>query len=400
MSGADPSHTIAEVQGLYGPFTFSERLLQKIWDRGDFDSRRLTTLDGRPVILENRGKWNGLAGPDFRQARVRIGDAIKTGDVELHLYADDWIAHRHAEDRAYSDVCLHVVLFPPSAAHRTIGCDGSEIPVVVLLPVLRHDLEEYAAEDAVETMANRSCDQLRDALRELEPVQIRQHLMDGAMRRWRRKVHYAKLRIERLGFDEACHQTAMEVLGYRFNRVPMLNLAARYQLEKWPAVSAEAIEVMLIEEHANWARGGVRPANQPRRRLQQYAQWVAACPQWPTALVEAGAAWPAPALTDSTRTVRGSGGLSGIKAHLAQHICGDALGGTRLDTMVCDALLPLLSVRSSRDLAGIWWHWWPGDLPGFAEPARAEIGRAVLPFCQGAVQGLIDWTFELEAETS
>lgn len=399
MSGADPSHTIAEVQGLYGPFTFSERLLQKIWDRGDFDSRRLTTMDGRSVVLENRGQWNGLAGPDFRHARMRIGDGIKTGDVELHLYAEDWIAHRHAEDRAYSDVCLHVVLFPPSAAHRTIGCDGSEIPVVVLLPVLRHDLEEYAAEEAVETMANRSCDQLRDTLRELESEQIRQRLMDGAMRRWRRKVHFAKLRIERLGFDEACHQTAMEVLGYRFNRVPMLNLAARYPLENWSGVSGEEIEVMLIEEHANWARGGVRPANQPRRRLQQYAQWVAVCPQWPTALVEASTSWPEPVLTDSTRTVRGSG-LSGMKTHLARPICGGALGGTRLDTMVCDALLPLLSARSDRDLAGIWWHWWPGDLPGFTEPARAEIGRAVLPFCQGAVQGLIDWTLELEAETS
>lgn len=400
MSGADPGHTIAEVQGLYGPFTFSERLLQKIWDRGDFDRERLATVDGRTVVVEHRGKWNGLAGPDFQQARMRIGDTTKAGDVELHLYAEDWAAHRHAEDPAYRDVCLHVVLFPPPAAHRTVGYDGSEIPLVALLPLLRHDLEEYAAEEAVETMANRSCDHLRDALRELGAEQVRQRLMDGALRRWQRKVHFAKLRIERLGFEEACHQTALEVLGYRFNRVAMLNLAARHPLKQWSALGAEAIEIILIEEHANWARGGVRPANQPRRRLQQYAQWVAACPHWPGDLIKAAAAWPQLALADSTRSVRGSGGLSEVKTHIAHHVCGGALGGTRLDTMVCDAMLPLVSAHSGWNLSGVWWHWWPGDLPGFAEAVRAETGRIISPFCQGAVQGLIDWALELEgAET-
>ncbi|MCB1103552.1 MAG: DUF2851 family protein, partial [Cephaloticoccus sp.] len=68
MSEADPQLTVAEVQGLYGPFTFSERLLQKIWDRGDFDEQRLVTPDGRPVVVVERGRWNGLAGPDFLQA--------------------------------------------------------------------------------------------------------------------------------------------------------------------------------------------------------------------------------------------------------------------------------------------------------------------------------------------
>ncbi|MCP5530784.1 MAG: DUF2851 family protein [Opitutaceae bacterium] len=396
MSEADPQLTVAEVQGLYGPFTFSERLLQKIWDRGDFDEQRLVTPDGRPVVVVDRGRWNGLAGPDFLQARIRVGDTFKTGDVELHLYVEDWVAHRHAKDPAYRDVCLHVVLFPPVAAHQTIGGDGGVIPVVALLPVLRHDLEEYAAEDAVELMANRGCDQLRERLRESTPAQIHERVVQGAMRRWQRKVHFAKLRIERLGLAEACHQTAMEVLGYRFNRVPMLNLAARHPLAKWSAVSPEAIEVMLIEEHANWARGGVRPANQPRRRLQQYAQWVGACPAWPAELLKAGARWPRVDLNAATRSARSSAGLSVIKLYIADHLCGGALGGTRLDTMICDAMLPLVSAASGRDLAGLWWHWWPGDWPGFAEAARAEVGRVMSPFCQGAVQGLIDWGLELE----
>jgi hypothetical protein len=88
--------------------------------------------------------------------------------------------------------------------------------------------------------------------------------------------------------------------------------------------------------------------------------------------------------------------IVGDKSYIADHLCGGALGGTRLDTMICDAMLPLVSAASGRDLAGLWWHWWPGDWPGFAEAARAEVGRVMSPFCQGAVQGLIDWGLELE----
>ncbi|MCC6414371.1 MAG: DUF2851 family protein, partial [Opitutaceae bacterium] len=306
MKGGSPNYAVAEVQGLYGPFTFYERLLQQIWDRGDFDRERLVTMDGRAVVIEHRGKWNGLGGPDFRQARIRIGGVVRTGDVELHLHAEDWAAHRHAQDPAYRNVVLHVVLFPPSATHRTIGHDGAAIPVGSLLTLLRHDLEEYASDEAVAHLSNRGGDRLREELRRLDTTEIARRLREGAMRRWQRKAHYAKVRVERLGYAAACHQTALEVLGYRFNRVPMLNLAARHPLTAWHGISADMIEAMLLDERANWARCGVRPANHPRRRLRQYAAWTAAQPDWPDVLTQLGSAWRQPGLAESTRVARQS----------------------------------------------------------------------------------------------
>ena len=61
----------------------------------------------------------------------------------------------------------------------------------------------------------------------------REELVQAAERRWRQKIGYARARIGRLGWADAAHHTALEILGYRFNRGPMLQLAARHPLDAW-----------------------------------------------------------------------------------------------------------------------------------------------------------------------
>src|SRR5438094_10651668 len=116
---------LAEIQGLYGAFSFPEKLLQKIWLRGDFNRAAAVTADGRHVRVIHPGKWNLLGGPDFRGAGLAVGEERETvGDIEVHLHAGDWDAHGHARDHAYDGVVLHVVLFFPEAGQITRGFDG------------------------------------------------------------------------------------------------------------------------------------------------------------------------------------------------------------------------------------------------------------------------------------
>ena len=69
----------------------------------------LQTTDGQYLEVLFPGIRNHDAGPDFTQARIRIGQTLWAGSVEMHLNASDWYKHRHEADSAYENVVLHVV---------------------------------------------------------------------------------------------------------------------------------------------------------------------------------------------------------------------------------------------------------------------------------------------------
>jgi len=393
---------VAEIQGLYGPFTFSERLLQKIWLRAEFDTAHAAAEDGRLLRVLHPGRWNLLGGPDFRGARLLLGDHEVAGDVELHLHAGDWGAHAHAADRAYEQVVLHVVLFPPQPGEQARRADNSPIPTLVLLPLLLHDLEEYAAEDAVEMLACRTDWRATEELARLPAGELRAVLQTEAERRWRQKVLFARRRVERLGWSEACHHTALEILGYRFNRVPMLKIAVRAPLSAWVKGPVD-IGALLSADRTAWSLQGGRPANHPRVRLRQYAAWTGAVPGWPERL--AHLAGGIPGLPEDrgggpTPLVRRQLGLTALRTRFAMEITHGAVGGTRFDNLVCDGFLPLLAAGVERSYFPLWFHWFAGDLPARVTTAIRSLGvfhGRAQPACHGPAQGLLGWMLRQEA---
>jgi hypothetical protein len=148
----------------------------------------------------------------------------------------------------------------------------------------------------------------------------------------------------------------------------------------------------------------VRPANYPRLRLQQYQAWVSRQPEWPEILRQIMPAIP-PGLTSASPTplARKEAGLSALRETLAWQVMGDAIGGSRLDTMICDGFLPLAAVATGRDLLPVWFHWYLGDVPGEVRRALRETGIAgpgATPYCHGWGQGLLGWLIDREARAS
>lgn len=390
----EPASEVAEFQGLYGPFLFPERILQKIWLRRDFSVEDAHLTDGRSLSIEDPGTWNRLGGPDFKRARLVVGGRRIVGDVEIHLHETSWAAHAHASDPAYREVVLHVVLFPTDVP-STMGVEGRRIPILILLPLLRRGLEDYADEDAIERLASRAAVRAVDEFALLPLAQRLKLLALEAERRWREKVRFAAQRVAHAGWEEACHQTALEILGYRFNRLPMLRLADVWTLDRWRR-NEVVIESLYRSEAERWSTQGSRPANHPFRRLLQYARWVEARPDWPRRLWN----WTPPEIADNgegSRILRKQGAWAQIRVQLLDEVAAQHVTGPRWDTLLCDGWMPLLASRHP-SLQLMWRHWFPGDLPPYLKQTLRQMGviSQGQPLCHGLAQGLLGWWIEQE----
>jgi len=124
-----------------------ESLLQFIWQYQYFNSRDLRTTAGEAVQVLSPGQLNAHQGPDFLDARLRIGGTSWVGAVELHVKASDWGRHAHTTDKNYRNVILHVV-WENDAAEQWMEVRSGErnIPTLVLEHrVPKWLLDRYAA---------------------------------------------------------------------------------------------------------------------------------------------------------------------------------------------------------------------------------------------------------------
>lgn len=106
-----------------------ELLMQYIWQHRLWLPADMTTVDGCRVEVIDPGLLNTGPGPDFFNAKIRIGSRIWAGNVEMHVRASDWHRHGHDRDRAYDTVILHVVARDDC---RILRPGGEEIPQLVM----------------------------------------------------------------------------------------------------------------------------------------------------------------------------------------------------------------------------------------------------------------------------
>lgn len=110
-----------------------EKLLQYIWQFGYFSSSNLTTTAGEALSTIFPGTLNKNGGPDFTGAKIKIGETIFFGNVELHLKTSDWERHHHGDDAAYRNVILHVVFQHDKDIHNAIPVLELESRISTLL---------------------------------------------------------------------------------------------------------------------------------------------------------------------------------------------------------------------------------------------------------------------------
>ncbi len=87
----------------------NENLFQFIWKHRLFDAKNLKTTHQQEIVILQTGELNTNAGPDFLEAKIKIGTTTWAGNIELHLKTSDWKKHHHSGNKNYEKLILHVV---------------------------------------------------------------------------------------------------------------------------------------------------------------------------------------------------------------------------------------------------------------------------------------------------
>lgn len=114
-----------------------EDFLHFVWRHKRIDVLNLFTEQNQKLEVLQFGDYLQTSGPDFFNAKLVIDHQIWVGNVEMHLNASDWYAHKHETDLSYDNVILHVVWNYDVDVFRK---DGSVIPVLNISKYVEADL--------------------------------------------------------------------------------------------------------------------------------------------------------------------------------------------------------------------------------------------------------------------
>lgn len=106
-----------------------EEFLYYVWEQQLFYSENIKTAADENLEVISTGSRNYDSGPDFFNAKVKIGDTIWAGNIEVHKKSSDWQLHNHDKNKSYDSVILHVVEENDKPVFRA---NGDEIPVFCL----------------------------------------------------------------------------------------------------------------------------------------------------------------------------------------------------------------------------------------------------------------------------
>lgn len=281
-----------------------EELLHYAWRMRRFNADNLQTTDGQPVEVLQPGQLNTHAGPDFLHARLRIGDTIWAGNVEMHLRSSDWLQHGHQSDAAYNNVILHVVYEEDTAICRI---NGTDIPCLELKQRISRRLaahyQRLIKSEQWVPCAN-TIEQVNDLTRNLWLDRMAAERLEARAS----KIQEQLLR-NKEGWEETFYQFMARSLGGRVNAEPMQMLAERtpllllykyrhslFQLEALLFGQSGLLEAPLEDEYPRrlqqeyqflskkhgltplppqtWKYLRLRPANFPTIRIAQLATMI------------------------------------------------------------------------------------------------------------------------------
>ena len=198
----------------------SEAFLHYLWQFQYFDKNELQTTSGDPIQVYSPGNRNPDSGPDFQNARIRIGGMEWIGSAEIHIQASGWMDHKHDRDPAYDNVILHIVWDNDMTIHRS---DGSLLPTIILADrVDQKFFMDY--QRLVNSPEQIPCAQFISQVTDIVKLSMLDKVVIERLESKSARV-LEILEKSRNDWEETCFQSLARSFGYKINADPFQQLA-------------------------------------------------------------------------------------------------------------------------------------------------------------------------------
>jgi hypothetical protein len=198
-----------------------EDILSFIWQFRLFTTTQLQCSSGESLEIIQTGLQNKHAGPDFFNAKLKIGSTTWIGNIEIHVRSSDWIVHGHSGNRAYDNVVLHVVYENDSPVCRG---DGTFIPTLVVKHICSHSLlERYNM-----LAASQTAFPCKNQISAVDSIVIRSSLSRVLIERFEKKYFdvLSILSQHKGDWDATMYFLLARSFGFKVNSIPFEMLAS------------------------------------------------------------------------------------------------------------------------------------------------------------------------------
>jgi len=199
--------------------------LQRFWLKYGLKCRDIKSMAGSKIEVLSVGTLNHDAGPDFKDAVIKVDDQVICGDVEIHLDSSGWYAHKHASDPAYNRVILHVVSEQTSDELYVKREDGVKVHQILL------DCDDKN-EDTPKSLPLHEMDKVNCLLRREKAPVILSGINKAAELRFDEKVAQLQEDLLWTSWEQLIFIRICEALGYSKNQKPFRKLAERLHFDK------------------------------------------------------------------------------------------------------------------------------------------------------------------------
>ncbi len=213
---------------------------------------------GEPIEVISPGIHNHHAGPDFFNAKVKVGNTIWAGNVEIHIKASDWNRHNHNANPAYDSVILHIVAMNDGEVYNS---RGAKVPTI---EIPYPDELEHEHQRLIERNSWIPC---AHKLPQYDPFAMKIWLSALAVQRLEAKTEKVNRLVELMNgsWEEAFYISMAHSFGLKVNALPFELLAKSIPLKALAKIKDNLLSIEAIL----FGQAGLLPLDNP---LDSYSE--------------------------------------------------------------------------------------------------------------------------------